>query len=87
VTTIAWRTWHIGSFCMRGVLALAEDWARFIAHIEGLGGQRLLAPMERGGEFGNETYLKLTLHALDEVAHHGGEIGLLRDLYLRHEGA
>ncbi|MFG2216543.1 hypothetical protein ACGFN1_16930 [Streptomyces sp. NPDC048685] len=27
--------------------------------------------------------MKLALHALDEVAHHGGEIGLLRDLYLQ----
>jgi hypothetical protein len=31
----------------------------------------------------SQTYLKLALHALDEAAHHGGEIGLLRDLYQR----
>ncbi|MFD8749095.1 hypothetical protein [Streptomyces sp. NPDC059616] len=35
------------------------------------------------GGWADETYLKLALHALDEVAHHGGEIGLLRDLYLQ----
>ncbi|EST26288.1 hypothetical protein N566_24085 [Streptomycetaceae bacterium MP113-05] len=35
------------------------------------------------GGWADETYLKLALHALVEVAHHGGEIGLLRDLYLR----
>jgi hypothetical protein len=70
-----------------GVQALAEDWRHFVSRIAALGDQRLLAPMGRGpGGWADETYLKLTLHALDEVAHHGGEIGLLRDLYLR-EGA
>lgn len=109
VTTIAWRTWHIGSLCLRGYVihffedvpdfgdrdawpgtakagieALAEDWDRFVSRIAALGDQRLLAPMGLGPEpWSKDTYLKLALHALDEVAHHGGEIGLLRDLYLR----
>lgn len=70
-----------------GVQALAEDWERFISRVAALGDTRLLAPMGQGaGRWADETYLKLALHALDEVAHHGGEIGLLRDLYLR-EGA
>jgi hypothetical protein len=111
VTTIAWRIWHIGAFCLRGyviyffedvpdfgdrhawpgtakegVQALAEDWERFISRITALGDTRLLAPMGLGpAGFAEETYLKLALHALDEVAHHGGEIGLLRDLYLRED--
>lgn len=108
VTTIAWRTWHIGSDCLRGYLrffddaldlgdryewpgtaeqgisALAEDWARFVSHVEGLGDERLLEPMgPRAGGFAEASFLQLALHALDEVAHHGGEIGLLRDLYVR----
>lgn len=67
-----------------GVKALAEDWERFISRIAALGDKRLLEPMGLGpGGWAGETYLKLALHALDEVAHHGGEIGLLRDLYLR----
>jgi hypothetical protein len=67
-----------------GVEALAEDWERFVSRIAALGDERLLAPMNLGPDgFARETYLKLALHALDEVAHHGGEIGLLRDLYLR----
>ncbi len=70
-----------------GVQALAEDWERFVSRIAALGDKRLLAPIGLGpGGWADETYLKLALHALDEVAHHGGEIGLLRDLYLR-EGA
>ena len=70
----------------RGVLAMEEDWARFITRIEALGDKRLLAPMgerARARGYGESSYLALALHALDEVAHHGGEIGLMRDLYLR----
>ena len=70
-----------------GVQALAEDWERFISRIAALGDKRLLEPMGLGpGGWAGETYLKLALHALDEVAHHGGEVGLLRDLYLRETG-
>ncbi|WP_194919489.1 DinB family protein [Catenulispora rubra] len=71
----------------RGILAMEEDWARFITRIEGLGDERLMQPMgPRAEEFADASFLALALHALDEVAHHGGELGLLRDLYLR-EGA
>lgn len=67
-----------------GVRALAEDWAGFVAEVEGLGDVRLLEPMGAlGGKFGHESYLLLALHALDEAAHHGAELGVLRDLYLR----
>lgn len=67
-----------------GVQALAEDWEHFVSRIATLGDKRLLGPMGLGpGSAAEESYLWLTLHALDEVAHHGGEIALLRDLYLR----
>ncbi len=110
VTTIAWRTWHIGADSLRGYLrffeddvdlddrhrwpgtaqegvkALADDWASFQAHVEALGDKRLIEPMgSRAGAFAHESYLLLALHALDEAAHHGGELGVLRDLYLREE--
>ena len=55
--------------------------------VAALGDKRLLEPIGIGpGGWADETYFKLALHALKEVTHHGGEIGLLRDLYLR-EGA
>ncbi|MFD6447455.1 DinB family protein [Promicromonospora sp. NPDC060204] len=70
-----------------GIQALADDWEQFISRIAAMDDARLLAPIGRGpGGWAEETYLKLALHALVEVSHHGGEIGLLRDLYLR-EGA
>ncbi|WP_405091639.1 DinB family protein [Micromonospora sp. NBC_01392] len=67
-----------------GVQALAEHWDHFHSRIAALSAERLLAPIGRGpGGWVDETYLKLALKALVEVTHHGGEIGLLRDLYSR----
>jgi hypothetical protein len=67
-----------------GIRLLADDWSRFRSQVEGLGDERLLEPMgPRAGAYADETFLLLVLHALDEVAHHGAELGVLRDLYLR----
>jgi hypothetical protein len=67
-----------------GIRTLTDDWETFNSHIAALGDQRLLEPMgPHAGAFAHESYLLLALHALDEAAHHGGELGLLRDLYLR----
>ncbi|HTJ67244.1 MAG TPA: DinB family protein [Actinospica sp.] len=74
------RIWPGGA--KEGIDLLAADWSRFRAHVESLGDERMMQPMtEYGGFYAKETYLLLALHALDEVAHHGGEIGTLRDLY------
>jgi hypothetical protein len=65
-----------------GVAMLASDWARFRGRAESLGDDRLVQPMgSRAGAFAHESYLLLVLHALDEAAHHGAELGVLRDLY------
>ena len=66
-----------------GIRMLADDALRFRARVAALGDDGLLRPMgPRAGVYGHESYLLLTLHALDEVAHHGAELGVLRDLYL-----
>lgn len=66
-----------------GVQMMADDWSRFRTRVESLGDDRLLRPMgSRAGVYGHESYLLLALHALDEAAHHGAELGVLRDLYL-----
>ena len=71
-----------------GIRQLADDWSRFRSQVEGLGDARLLEPMgPRAGAYAEETFLLLALHALDEVAHHGAELGVLRDLYLRQSPA
>jgi hypothetical protein len=33
------------------------------------------------GQFADASWLELTMHACDELSHHGAEIALLRDLY------
>ncbi|MEV6161816.1 DinB family protein [Streptomyces sp. NPDC052052] len=66
-----------------GVQVLSDEWSRFRARVASLGDDGLLRPMgRRAGAFGHESYLLLALHALDEAAHHGAEIGVLRDLHL-----
>jgi hypothetical protein len=109
VTTIAWRSWHIGSSCLasyvadglgawpleieRGqwyldpdasLTAMNQAWLAFRSGLDGLGEDgmwRELGPS--WGPFEHETWAALALHALDEIAHHGAEIALLRDLYAR----
>ncbi|MET7313681.1 DinB family protein [Streptomyces sp. NPDC005571] len=67
----------------KGVQMLTNDWSRFRTRVESLGDDRLLQPMgPRAGAYSHESYLLLALHALDEAAHHGAELGVLRDLYL-----
>jgi hypothetical protein len=63
--------------------AMARDWAAFRAHVASLGDDRLIEPMGPIADpFADDTYLMLAIHALDEAAHHGAEIAVLRDLYL-----
>jgi DinB superfamily len=38
---------------------------------------------EKWGPYAHASWADLVLHAMDEVAHHGAEVGLLRDLYAR----
>ncbi len=60
------------------------NWSRFRSNLDVLGDEGLLSAMgPRAGRYAEDSYLALVLHALDEAAHHGAELGLLRDLYLR----
>ncbi|MEY9940144.1 DinB family protein [Streptacidiphilus sp. MAP5-3] len=66
-----------------GIALLAEDWGRFRARVAATGDARLVEPMGPIADpYGADSYLALALHALDEVAHHGAEVAVLRDLYL-----
>jgi hypothetical protein len=35
------------------------------------------------GPYADDSWAALVVHAQDELAHHGAEVALLRDLYLR----
>ena len=59
--------------------ATHERWRDGIA---GLTDEQLLAPLgPAGGPFAADPMATLALHVNRETMHHGGEIGLLRDLY------
>ena len=54
----------------------------FVERIKALGEDGLQRPLgSRWGSFAEDSWADLVLHAVDEVAHHGAEIALLRDLY------
>ncbi|MCE7082066.1 DinB family protein [Streptomyces sp. ST2-7A] len=66
-----------------GIRALDGEWSRFRARVETLDDDGLPRPMgAQAGPYADSTYLLLVLHALDEAAHHGAELGVLRDLHL-----
>lgn len=64
------------------VAALESAWAAFHERIHALGEDGVRRPLGPGwGPFADNTWADLVTHAADELAHHGAEIGLLRDLY------
>jgi hypothetical protein len=107
VTTIAWRMWHIASFCLSSYvsptlgewpLAVTDrEWfgeaqpalealdvamTTFRDRVMALGEDGIWQPLgPRWGPYADESWAKLVIHALDELAHHGAEVALLRDLY------
>ena len=64
------------------VAFLEREYGRWHAAISGLDRAALEAPLGRtGGQFAKDPMAGLIVHVNREVMHHGGEIGLLRDLY------
>ena len=66
----------------QALAATDTAWAAFRSGLDDLGEDgmwRRLGP--DWGPYAEDTWADLALHALDEVAHHGAEIGLLRDLH------
>ncbi|OLB73772.1 MAG: hypothetical protein AUI14_25270 [Actinobacteria bacterium 13_2_20CM_2_71_6] len=66
-----------------GIAFLEEAYRSWHGGIAALDGAALRAPLGRmGGWFADEPMAALIVHINREVMHHGGEICLLRDLYL-----
>jgi hypothetical protein len=64
--------------------AVDQAWQAFYTGLTGLGEHglwRSLGPVWE--EFADDPWVGLALHAQDELSHHGAEVALLRDLYLR----
>jgi hypothetical protein len=65
--------------------ALDRAWAAFHGGLVRLGEEGLWRRLGPGWEpYENDSWAGLILHAQDELSHHGAEVALLRDLYLRH---
>lgn len=60
-----------------------KAFARWKRYLEAADADRLFEPLgkEARGDWQKETRAKGVLHILDEVIHHGAEIGVLRDIY------
>jgi hypothetical protein len=64
------------------VAQLTGAWARWRDGIAALDDDQLATPLgPKGGPFAADPLAALVLHVSRETMHHGGEIGLLRDLY------
>jgi hypothetical protein len=64
--------------------ALDQAWQAFHAGLLSLGEAGLWRPLGPAWEeFAADPWAGLVLHAQDELSHHGAEVALLRDLYLR----
>lgn len=64
------------------VAAVEEAWLAFRGGCDALGEEGLWEPLgEEWGPYAEDPWAALILHAYDEVAHHGAEVALMRDLY------
>jgi len=68
---------EVPEFCERNYRA----WRDGMASLDGEAWWEPLGPA--WGPYAEANNVDLALHVLDEVVHHGAEVGLLRDLYLR----
>lgn len=65
-----------------GVALLHDVWERWRDGLAGLGDAGMMAPIGSfGGWYADQPMAALVLHVSRETMHHGGEIGVLRDLY------
>ena len=64
----------------------AENYTVWRDGIGAIGEDRWWEPLgPKWGPYADSNSVDLVLHVLDEVVHHGAEVGLLRDLYLRRD--
>lgn len=67
---------------------LSEQYSRWRDGMKGLSAAGWEAPLGPSwGPYAESNTVDLALHVLDELIHHGAEVGLLRDLYLHRSEA
>jgi hypothetical protein len=79
-----YRTFAYAGNAAEALHQLDDVYARWIKGVRGLGAEGLARPCGSAeGPFADSSMAGLVLHINREVIHHGAEIALLRDLYLR----
>jgi hypothetical protein len=79
-------SWEYAPTAEQALKQLDQAYDAWIAGVRSLGAEGLawqVGPEEGGGEYAQCPMAELVLHINREVIHHGAEISLLRDLYLR----
>jgi hypothetical protein len=78
--TVTGRTWHLDVHTALQDLRTAAE--AFRTTMSALGEDGIRTPLGPDwGSFAESSHADLVVHALDELAHHGAEIALLRDLH------
>jgi hypothetical protein len=81
-----YSSWTYAGTADEAVAQLDQQYAAWSAGVAALGDEGLARPCgEAEGPFASYPLATLILHINREMIHHGAEICLLRDLYLRHE--
>jgi DinB superfamily len=79
-----WMTFEYAGTAAEALRQLDAAYADWIAGVHGLGEEGLRRPCGPAeGRYAEASLAELVLHTNREVIHHGAEISLLRDLYLR----
>ena len=80
----SYDTWDYAGTAAGALRQLDEGYAAWLKGVRGLGAAGLAEPCGPAeGPFAEFSMAALVLHIHREVIHHGAEISLLRDLYLR----
>jgi hypothetical protein len=85
---VDWGTWEYAATAAAALRQLDEQHESWMKGVRGLGATGLAHPVGPAeGPFAESPMATLVLHINREVIHHGAEISLLRDLYLRQGAA
>jgi hypothetical protein len=81
---VDWGSWEYADTAAAALRQLDEQYAAWMKGVRGLGATGLAHPVGQAeGPFAESSMAGLVLHINREMIHHGAEIALLRDLYLR----
>jgi DinB superfamily len=83
---VDWATWEYAGTAAEALRQLDDQHAAWTNGVRSLGASGLAHPVGPAeGPFAESSMAGLVLHINREVLHHGAEIALLRDLYLRQQ--